>query len=318
MPISGPSSYIPTINLFLAHWEDANTANGSSIDLPEGIDRDGLEADRDDLANQQAAVEDRLNDVEIGNATLFQQKDALRERLLEFNRRVRGLLPGSAFERALPDAPNIGSAQGAFTKPLQDMDSLWQKINTAQDPDPFLLSGDYAVADFQTDLNALTDAYITDADNEQELKLARDARNVLQEKIVPILVSYRRVIEALFAPGSAIIESLPALYPAPGHTPDAVTAEGIWDAGTSMALITYSESADNDLEEYQLRRSPVSPYNTAEEHVVATNPAEATREFSTADGLTSPGDTALYRVYVILNTGNEKGSETVVVTRPAE
>ena len=38
--------------------------------------------------------------------------------------------------------------------------------------------------------------------------------------------------------------------------------------------------------------------------------------FSTNEGLVAPGATALYRVYVVLTTANEMGSNTVLVTRP--
>ena len=38
--------------------------------------------------------------------------------------------------------------------------------------------------------------------------------------------------------------------------------------------------------------------------------------FSTKNGLTTTGATALSRVYVELKTMNEKGSNTVSVTRP--
>jgi len=38
--------------------------------------------------------------------------------------------------------------------------------------------------------------------------------------------------------------------------------------------------------------------------------------FSTDEGLVAPGSRALFRVYVVLTTANEKGSNTVGVTRP--
>ena len=37
---------------------------------------------------------------------------------------------------------------------------------------------------------------------------------------------------------------------------------------------------------------------------------------STAEGLIDPGATGLFRVYVVLMTANEKGSNTVSETRP--
>jgi hypothetical protein len=44
--------------------------------------------------------------------------------------------------------------------------------------------------------------------------------------------------------------------------------------------------------------------------------ADAAREFSTDFALGTPGVVAGFKVYVVLTTGNEKGSEPVYVTRP--
>ncbi len=57
-------------------------------------------------------------------------------------------------------------------------------------------------------------------------------------------------------------------------------------------------------------------YETDAESVVASVAPGAARSVSTEQGLGAPGATALYRVYVVLKTGNEKGSETVSITRP--
>jgi len=40
--------------------------------------------------------------------------------------------------------------------------------------------------------------------------------------------------------------------------------------------------------------------------------------FSTDEGLTSPGQTISVKVFVVLTTGNERGSNTVTITRPVD
>jgi hypothetical protein len=50
--------------------------------------------------------------------------------------------------------------------------------------------------------------------------------------------------------------------------------------------------------------------------VFATAPAAGPLEFLTTTGLTQPGATALFRIYVITATGNERGSNIVTITRP--
>ena len=49
---------------------------------------------------------------------------------------------------------------------------------------------------------------------------------------------------------------------------------------------------------------------------VATNQPGAVREFLTDFGLTQAGARVALEVYVVLNTGNEAGSASMVVERP--
>jgi hypothetical protein len=51
--------------------------------------------------------------------------------------------------------------------------------------------------------------------------------------------------------------------------------------------------------------------------VLATHAPDAARVFEVAFGLTQAGARVALKVFVILETGNEAGSEVMVVTRPA-
>jgi hypothetical protein len=74
-------------------------------------------------------------------------------------------------------------------------------------------------------------------------------------------------------------------------------------------------STHPDLDHFSVRSSPGPTYKTADEFVVALVPKTETT-FTTDSGLGAPGARALYRVYVVLTTANERGSNTVSVTRP--
>ena len=78
--------------------------------------------------------------------------------------------------------------------------------------------------------------------------------------------------------------------------------------------MSWTASTDPDFLHYQVRRSGASPYSTSTELVVATIPA-GTLTHSTLEGLPTNGATMGYKVYVVLTTGNEKGSNAVSVTR---
>jgi hypothetical protein len=126
---------------------------------------------------------------------------------------------------------------------------------------------------------------------------------------------YRSGVKAALPLSHALQLTIPALSPPPGSTPAAVSASGDWNPGTLEADLTWTPSTNPNLDHYSVRTAPGPVYKAAEESVVGLVPSTDT-EFSTNVGLAAPGARALYRIYVVLTTANEKGSNTVSVTRP--
>ena len=189
MPISGPSTYVPTLNLFIPHWIDVNLVLGAGgpLVLEDGTTIAILTGYRDDLEAFRSSIQSKLNDLQIAGGDVDLKKLALHNRIGEFNRKVRGSIGSSPYAAALPDVPVITSAQGIFLDPLDDMASLWPKINAATIPGftgPLLLPGGYAVATFLTDLAALKTAYATEstARHEDDLTLAQPFLLVLRSQ----------------------------------------------------------------------------------------------------------------------------------------
>ena len=60
--------------------------------------------------------------------------------------------------------------------------------------------------------------------------------------------------------------------------------------------------------------APGPIYDTVIDTVIDTVPP-GTEQIETNAGLMNPGDTASFRVYVVLTTGNASGSNTVVIDR---
>ena len=320
MPISGPSSYPPTIAQFVAHWNDVNTAlgGGGPLVLPDGTTVAQLSAYRDELTGFATSIQDKINDVEINRATIDSSKELLVGRLGEFNRKVRGSLSKSPFAKALPNVPSINAGESNILAPLDDMLSLWGKINAATIPGftgPLLLVDGYDLATFQTDLAALKTAYGQVQNFDQDLKLERESRNAVQETSYSALRDYRAAVLGTFAPTNALVVSLPMLTPAPGHTPDALTLNGEWQPSPGYAVLSWTASDDPDLNHYDIRMTPGPTYNTDSDTVIGTT-QPGVLNLTTLAGLASPGDVASYKVYVILNTGNEAGSNAVTITRP--
>ena len=61
-----------------------------------------------------------------------------------------------------------------------------------------------------------------------------------------------------------------------------------------------------------MRMSSGSSYDAATATVVGNFPS-GTTSFATTDGLESPGDEASFKLFVVLTTGNEAGSNTVLM-----
>jgi hypothetical protein len=320
MTITGPSSYPPTIALFLTHWDNVYTELGAGgpLVLPDGTTRALLSTMHDDLVNFAATLQGNVNDQEIARGTINISKAALLDRLGEFNRKVRGFLAQSPYANALPDAPTENAGEARILGPLDDCSSLWAKINAATIPNftpPLLMPDDYPVATFDTDLAALKATYQSYSEAEQTLKVERAKRNDLQDTAKAALRDYRAAVLGSFPAEHAMVTSLPALSPAPGSTPDAVTASGVWDDLNSEAVITWSESSEPNLDRLDIRITPGPTYHPEHDSVIGSE-SPGTLEFRTSDGLFNPGDVASFKVYVVLTTVNEAGSNTVTITRP--
>lgn len=323
MPISGPSSYLPTIEQFVAHWTLANATlgAGNEIVLVPGIVVGDLVARGEDLKQLRDGVTDKTLDRALAREALNGQLGLMQTRLVEFNDRVRADLPQSTFVRVLPLAFQVGDAENIVREALRQMRGLWIKVNAyAPVPPglilPYTLRDGYALAQFEGDMESLRLAYRALTEADLALRLAREERNDLQDVIYEVLKKYRLKLPTAVPINSALADSLPALTPAPGHTPEAVAAQAAWVAAQLQAKITWTGSKDADLAHYEVRGVPGDSYHSDDETVLATIMPDAAREFFTDFALSQPGITAGFKVYVVLNSGNERGSNPVYLTRP--
>lgn len=323
MPISGPSSYLPTIEEFLAHWMEVDGAlgTGGPLVLAGNVLRTTLEDQQADLEAARDKVTDAALDRALARAQLNALITALQMRMVEFNGRIRADLPGSPYARSLPEAFSVGQGESIVREALRTISRLWTRVNAISPVPPGLalpltLRGGYTRAMFDAERGVLRDAYGALTDAEVALKVAREERNDLQDAIYQVLKNYRLKVPTAFERGHALIDSLPALTPPEGRTPAPVQAHAIWDAPAEKAKLSWAESTDPALKEYEIRAVPGDAYEADDEAVIGNVPAGAPREFATDFGLTTPGMTSSFKVYVMLKTGNERGSEPVAVLRP--
>lgn len=320
MPLSSVASYLSTCDEFITHWTQVNTTlgPGGPLVLPGTFAVANLTTLRNNLQTAITAVEVPRNQLQVAAGDRDVKKGPLRERLRQFRARVNGEMRGTQYQRALPALPAFTASEGVFLRAMDDMQSLWVQINAAPPVGftaPLKLVGNYLVATHATDIAALRTTYQTYNNAAQTILLRLGERDVQLPVIKSRLVQYRQIILGMFAAGDPLILSLPKVTPPAGSTPAAVNVSWVWNAGTEMADFTWSASTNAQLKEYQLRSCDIPTYRTSEEVVVATI-AKTETTTSTNEGLLAPGSSKLFKLYVVTNDLNEKGSAVQRVTRP--
>ncbi len=327
MPIQGPTSYFPTTQAFLNHWADAEAAQGGTPILLDGqqvgTNVDAPVADLqglfDDLGEARDTVESTALDIGLARAAVAQHRDWLHTQMGLFNDKMRSDHGRSIYAKNLELVPPANSGREAFMKPMRATSRLWQKVNDwlAGLGKPALTTlTPVTRADFENRVTVLRAALDMLEEREQQITLDLAARNAIQDKIYPFLKVYRLKIPTLFAEGSAILESLPDLTPAPGSTPSAPGLAGGWSVAHTRAEFTGTASATAEVTQHQLRGCAQENYDEAIEAVLSTVPVGQPLTLDSTYGLTEAGAIASFRLYAMTATGNEKGSAPVVVSRP--
>lgn len=323
MPLDSIGSYPAVMDEVLAHWEDVHTELGAppapELTLQGGYTRAMFLTDRGAVEAAIIEIEDLENARETAAANRDTLKAALRTKLGQFRAMLRATLPGSKYPPAAPTLPPPTSVESKFLAAFDDMLSLWTRINadaTLPGFTPPLVIGGYTLATFTTELTAMRAAFTAVTTAENDLDIGRKGRDALLKPARERMVQYRAAVEATFGATHPLTLSLPALNPAPGSTPDPVTLSGSWNAAAFQAELSWTTSSDPDLLEYEVRMSPGPTYDPLTATVAGNVPASGAPTLLTSAGLAASGDTASFKVFVILTTANEAGSNTVTITRP--
>ncbi len=323
MPITNTGSYLTTAQQFIAHWTAVNATLGANpLKLKGTYALSDFTTDRAALQTAITALEPLLNTLDAAIADRDIKKAAIKPRVLQFRNAVRHYLAGNPLENSLPTQPAISFVESKFLKPLDDVAALWTSVNALPATGagsvpgftpPLLLLGSYPIATFNTELAALRTAYLAVSNAQVNAKIARERRDVLLPNLRLRMEQYRKAILALYPPTDPFVQSLPALTANSAATPAPVSASGRWDATLGKGVITIIPSDNPNLDYYSVRSSP-APYSAKNETVIGRIEKGQT-EFQTTSGLAAVGSELHARVYVVLTTGNEKGSATVKIIR---
>ena len=319
MAISTIASYLSTMQEFIDHWTAVNSAVSPAVlTLKGGYTLANFTSDRTAIDAAITNIEALDNARQIADGNRDTGKADARTRIAQYRATVQGVLTGTPYARTLPLLPTFKATQGVFLKAVDDMANGWSHINTdtiAGFTPPMLLAGGYTLANHVAAVTALRGVYVASTVAADDSHRGRSTRDSLLRPAKQRMIQYRSAAKGILPAGSPLLATIPAVTPPPGSTPDPVNASGVWSVADLLAILTWTASPHPHLLHYSVRTAPGPHYLAADESVIANIPP-GTLTFSTIEGLVAPGATALYRVYVVLTTLNEKGSNTVAVTRP--
>ena len=286
-------------------------------------------------APQYPSVVALLNMEEQGRAAVALGRVQVVEIIGAFNRKVRGSLGHTTFPGSLPALPAVTDSLKTINDAANDVFDLWTAINALPVPPPLPtppFSGPLLIpvsvpgtnnvqlltfAEAFARLTAMRTGSANIVTAQNGLKVMRPHRdNIWENEIKPLIQAYIKKVQGEYPPEHAFVTSLPRLYPAPGHTPDAVNLTGNYNTTTQEGEYAWSASTDPMLERIEIRQSPGPEYSEDAYTVLASFPPGGPLTLSTPAGFENPGQTSSVKAYVILNTGNERGSNTVTLTRP--
>ena len=203
---------LKTAKQVLAHWPQVNAALPKPLLLQKSYTLANLTTDIAALESALQALPGQENAFGLVLTGRDTQKDVLKEKLKQFRAAVQSELAGTAFLHELPTQPHKQAAEASFLKTFDDAADLWERINALTPPDftpPLTLADDYALAQFQANLQKLRDGFqqgrvetSTTATHRQGVK---DTTSALWERVK----QYRKGCVAKLPTGHALLTNVP-------------------------------------------------------------------------------------------------------------
>jgi hypothetical protein len=314
-----PLSYLRTSEDIDTHWQQADSAaSGSDITLKGGYTLASFQADIASFSNKlsQARAERQQRDMAAGQRNV--KKGLVRDALTRFRAAVTNQLMGTPYAANLPTLPAVNVDESGYKEAFLKMVERWRVINglgntVADFTAPLILGNGLTLAAFEIELQELDAAYRLVSRTDTVLETLRRERDALMPVLKDRIVQYKNALIDKFGKTHPLVQSLPALSPAPSTNIKAVKVIGSWDADTQKAALAWTPSTVSDVT-YSVRTTGSLPYKAEDEEVLAALPG-GTTHFHTDTGLLTSGSEANFKVYVVSSAGNERGSNSVKVVR---
>lgn len=319
MPIFGKSGYLNTVDQFLKHWSEANAELGADgplvVRLDDGstINLPGLLARRREMESSLQVLQEKIVDASETAQILNIAMRAILFRARSLERIVRSDHPTYPEIRSLPRVPEFTAERQQFVSTLRSIGRFWSDLNQFRNSQLYL-AGRYGISKFEAELANLEDVW-ADADTARATRIiVEEEREAVLLPIPKILLQYREAVLTVFRRNEPLATRIPHLYASPGPVPAPVKAAGVWNAEKEMGKISWESSMETELDRYEIRYSPGNVYDPDVESTIASVRSTAPKYWLTLEGIREKGRTALFKVYVILRSGNEAGSETIGIT----
>ena len=329
------SSAISYTNTFLAHWSSVDTHIGAGPVfnlpvkpgvIPPGFNRSGLTALRDFLESNLDSVQAQLNVLQTNSRAIELKKALLLNRLRLFLEVVDGYYTETALFGSRPDMPSINAGEEKFREPFRDAKNMWASMNTSPAPSGITLPvtvnegtintpAVVTQAQFAAAMLELQGLYEARAQARLDLATARARRDKTIADIYAILLCYRSAVLPRISTNQPLIDTLPRLSPEPGHTPDPVTVQATLTS-PETATGTHTASEEATFASYEVLGAAGADADLDDAVILYTRTNRVPEPFTVTLGLAEPGGAVTLWVRVVLETGNHRTSERVVVLRP--
>jgi hypothetical protein len=216
--------YVPTIKLFLAHWNSVENTTQTALILTNGMTRDGLVDLLKRIEAATIAVLTSLNEQQTLQSTRERLRKPVHAMAKQARMSLKGLAGNTDAIGALPILPSITTAPEKYLPILQDLAETWARVNALPPatvpattlPLTIPMDSDGAIvqrthAEFVAAVQALAATVDAVASNAQTLKELRGQRDSLHATVRATLKLYAPTVKGKLPAGHALVLSLPKL-----------------------------------------------------------------------------------------------------------
>lgn len=214
------------LDAHLGHWTEANTINGTPVEIAEGFGVDQLATLRDEYEAKQIEISTMEGELVVCRAERdglwgINPEQGIWSRLRQYKPLLKARLGGR--HPLARTVPNLGKVTPAnYRRIVQTFVNHWTQVNAQVTPAftlgaytlAMLQAEQAALAEKMTAISQLETALLPLAREQREQLFGDEAEEVREEtSIVSRLLLYRAIVRAMFAT-QPIADSLPDLFPA--------------------------------------------------------------------------------------------------------